>query len=275
MKRLTVAILSIFILSNISFAQSNLDLTKFSSMDKFESQFSDINNAIYGGMNVLDWTDGSGPTLFRISAGLFVGVGQFSASDLIGLSSDGYTTAGVGVQAGFGTAGFEAYARFFPHTNVRGLQLKALGFGLKYEITKLISVPMFPATSIYVDYNTVDFGLDDTRDVYFSGSTTKAGTVSSGIDLGFKSVNVGAIFSYDLLLLRVFAKVAYGSGSTDMSWIYATAPSEVTVTSVTKTGTLSSSALRLAAGFAIFGIRAEVGIRKDNMFAGLGYGISI
>lgn len=274
MKRILLSVFSIFLLCNISFAQSDLNFTSFKSFDDLQTQFTDINNAIYGGMNVLDWTDGSGPTLFRISAGLFVGVGKFSANDLIGVTSDGYSPAGVGVQAGFGTAGFEAYARYFPKTDVQGLKLNSLGFGLKYEITKLIPVPLFPSTSIYVDYNTIDFGLNDTRDVYTSDTHQKIGTVNAGIDMGFKSVNVGAIISYDLLLLRIFGKVAFQSGNTDMNWVYATS-SNGSVLSENKSGTLTDSGLRIAAGVAIFGIRAEVGSSSGNLFAGLGYGISL
>ncbi|HHM02560.1 MAG TPA: hypothetical protein ENJ15_06065 [Caldithrix abyssi] len=274
MKLIFLSLLSLFLLIGTTSAQSDLDFTNFSSLDALADDMDGINNAAYAGMNVLDWTDASGPTLFRISAGVFLGVGSFDQNPAIGLTEDGYLPAGIGLQAGFGTMGFEAYARYFPETEVQGLSLQVLGFGLKYELSDLIPIPAFPAIAIFADYNTMGFAINASRDVYLSDGVTKAGTVDSGIDLQFSSINIGAMISYDLLLIRVYAKAAYDIGKTDVSWIYATASSVGSVQESSQTGTLDNAALRLAAGVSIFGIKAEVGTRNGSQFAGLGYGIA-
>ncbi|HHM02496.1 MAG TPA: hypothetical protein ENJ15_05730 [Caldithrix abyssi] len=274
MRRLFLLLISLFLFVGSASAQSDLDFTTFSDLNALADDMDGINNAAYAGMNVLDWTDASGPTLFRISAGVFLGVGSFAENPSIGLNEAGYLPSGIGVQAGFGTMGFEAYARYFPETEVQGLSLQVLGFGLKYELSDLIPIPAFPAIAVFADYNTMGFAINASRDVYLDDGVTKAGTVDAGIDLQFSSINIGAMISYDLLLVRLYAKAAYDIGKTDVSWVYATAAAVGSVQESTQNGTLDSSALRLAAGLSIFGIKAEVGTRNGSQFAGLGYGIS-
>jgi len=273
MRILSVLLLALTLFTGPLFAQSDLDFTTFSDLDKLSEQMDGINNAAHASMNVLDWTDASGPTLFRISAGIFVGAGSFPANEAVGLTEDGYLPAGLGLQAGFGTMGFEAYARFFPETEVQGLSLQVLGFGLKYELSDLIPIPAFPALAVFADYNTMGFAINDSRDVYLDNGE-KAGTVDSGIDLKFSTVNIGAMISYDLLLVRVYGKIAYDMGTTDVSWVYATATQVGQVNASEQSGTLDSNGLRLAVGASIFGIKAEIGTRSGSTFAGLGYGLT-
>jgi len=258
----------ILILSGILFAQGDLDLTQFESANDLKSEFEDFNNGTYAGMSALDWTDASGPSVFRFSAGVFAGFGSVAKNKDIGFDSDIFVPT-TGLQVGFGTAGFELYARIMPELEFSSAKLKALGFGLKYELTDLIPVPAFPSTALFVDYNTMDLGVNENRSI--DGTTQK---VKSQIDLNFSTINIGAMMSYDFIVARVYGKLAVELGNTDMSWNSATAVGGVPVENTIK-DELESTGFRYAVGLALFGIKAEVGGRGSNLFAGLGYGISI
>ncbi len=255
----------------ISFAQGDLDLTQFSSVNDLESEFEDFNNGIHAGMSALDWTDASGPSVFRFSVGIFLGLGSVSKNETIGLEDDAYIPAGAGLQVGFGSAGFEAYGRFLPEVEASGAKLNVLGFGIKYELTDLIPVPAFPATALFADYNTMSFGITEKNDVTVNGVT---GEVSTGINLDFSTINIGTMMSYDFVVARIYGKLAVEMGSTEMSWNQAVLSNGIVVP-MDQSGTLESTGFRYAVGLALFGFKAEVGGRGSNMFAGVGYGISI
>ncbi len=255
-------------------AQQDLDLTRYQDIDAFKGDFEDFNNSIYAGMNALTWTDASAPSVFRISAGVFLGLGQFSKNENLGLAEDGFAPSGLGVQVGFGTAGFEAYGRFFPESELFDASLKALGFGLKYELTDLIPVPAFPATAVFVEYNTQDFGVSKEQVVDVDNNGTNDGTVSTGINLGMSAVNFGALLSYDLIVARVYGKLAVETGTTTLDWNNAVLSNGQAVEEK-KSGDIDSNGFRYALGLTAFGLRAEVGGRGSNLFVAVGYGISI
>ncbi|KAA3617402.1 MAG: hypothetical protein D8M58_02515 [Calditrichaeota bacterium] len=265
------SLLILLLISGVSFAQVDLDLTEYSSVKDLESEFEDFNNGIHAGMSVLDWTDASGPSVFRFSAGVFFGVGSIEKNEAIGIDDDLYFPGGAGIQLGFGTAGFEAYGRFLPELEMSGANVKVLGFGLKYEITDLIPVPAFPATALFADYNTMTFGATETNSVTVQGVT---GDVKTGINLDFSTINIGAMMSYDLVVARIYGKLGVELGSTDMTWNQAIVTNGVVVPNEI-TGTLDSTGFRFAAGLALFGFKVEVGGRGSNLAAGVGYGISI
>jgi uncharacterized protein DUF6588 len=268
----TLQILSfLLIFSGITLAQGDLDLTQFGSVKDLETEFEDFNNGVHAGMGVLDWTDASGPSVFRFSAGVYMGVASVKKNETIGINNDFYMPAGAGIQLGFGTAGFELYFRYLPELELSGANLKSLGFGAKYELTDLIPIPAFPATALFVDYNTMTFGITETNTVVVDGVS---GDVKTGINLDFSTINIGTMMSYDFLVARVYGKIAVELGSTDMSWNQAVLIAGQVVADGTS-GTLDATGFRYAVGLAAFGIKVEVGGRGSNLFAGLGYGISI
>jgi len=263
MKLCFISLLALFFLFGTSFAQDDLDFTNYTSMKQLEGDFEDLNNGVYAGMNALDWTDASAPSLFKFSADILLGFGSVGKNPDIGIKDDLFFPTAAGLQLGFGTAGFEAFARFMPETEAFSYKMKALGFGLKYEISDMIPVPGFPSVALFADYNTLDFGVNENRDV--NGVKYK-----SKIDMSFSSVNIGTILSYDFVVARVFGKLGVDMGSTDLSW-----NSVVNNTENLVKGDLSGTGFRYSIGAALFGFRAEIGGRGSNMFAGLGYGISI
>lgn len=271
MSKYLITLLSLLLFSSFSFAQSDLDLTSFGSVKELEKEFEDFNNGIYAGMSALDWTDASGPSVFRISAMVFASVGSIPKNTALNISDDIYTPSGLGAQVGIGTMGFEAYVRMLPEVELDGVKYKSLGFGLKYDLTSLIPVPGFPATAIFVDHNTMDFGISKSKQVTVSGQT---GDINTGVDLGFVTNNVGLMMSYDLLLVRVFGKVAMEMGTTSTTWNQGVV-SNGQVVEEKVSGEIDSNGFKISAGFTAMGIRAEVGTRGGNLFAGLGYGISI
>ncbi len=269
MLRFLQSLIILFFLAGVSTAQGDLDLTQFSSASDLESEFENFNNGIYAGMSALDWTDASGPSVFRISAGVFMGFGSVEKNKNIGIPDDVYIPGGAGLQVGFGTAGFELYGRFMPEMELSDAKTKTLGFGFKYEITDMFPVPGFPSTALFVDYNSMEMGVNKNRDI--DGTNQE---VKSQIELKFSTINIGAMMSYDFLVARIYGKLAVEMGTTDLSWNSATVlagnPIEETIT-----GELESTGFRYAVGIAAFGFKAEVGGRGENLFAGIGYGISI
>lgn len=256
------------------FAQSDLDFTQFSSLMDVEDDVQNVTDGIHAGLSALDWTDASAPKLFRISAGVFTGFGSFDASEDIGLKDGGVALGNVGAQVGFGTAGLEAYARFFPETEFSDVKLKTLGFGLKYELSSIVPVPLFPALGVFADYNTLDFGVDGKR----SGVTTDGNIpyeTRAGIEMSLTTINIGVIASKDFLLLRVYGKLAYEMGKTDITWNSASGTGGVDYVVVEENEEFDNNGLRYGVGITLMGIRAEVGGRGSNLFLGLGYGISI
>ncbi len=280
MKRFLVLLAANIFLFSTAFAQSDMDLTKYSSLKAVDDQVQDITDAVHSGMNVLDWTDGSGPTLFRVSVDVFAGFGSFDALPEIGLKDSGIAPGALGVQGGFGTAGLEAYVRYFPELTVSDVDVSSIGFGLKYEISKIMPIPMLPSTSVYVDYNTLSFGVNATRkgSVPYSGNngtTNVSYEAKSGIDMAFSTINIGLIASYDLVLVRFYGKLAYEIGSTDIDWNYVTAVSETEYEIRKNSDEFTNSGLRYGVGMSLFGIKAEAGGRGSNLYFGVGYGISI
>jgi len=233
-------------------------------------------DGIHAGLSALDWTDGSAPSLFRISVGVFTGFGTFSAQEAIGLKEDGITLGSAGLQVGFGTMGFEAYARYFPDFELSGVSLQSMGFGLKYELSKLIPGPLLPATGIYVDYNTLDFGVNKTRTGDVEGVPGLSYETKAGIDMSLKTINIGLILSKDLIIVRFYGKLAYELGSTDITWNYATGvvgQPEAIIEEANQE--FDNNGLRYGVGLTLLGFRAEVGGRGSHLYLGVGYGLAL
>lgn len=275
--KLTITIIAaLFFLSLPGFAQSDLDLTKYSSIDPIKDDVQNFTDGLHAGLSALDWTDGSAPTLFRISAGVFTGFGSFDASEKIGLESGGVTLGNIGAQVGFGTAGFEVYARYFPQIDISDVQLKTLGFGLKYELSNLVPVPLFPALGVFADYNTLDFGVNATRRGTVPDAPMVQYETKAGIDMSFSTVNIGLIASKSFLLFSIYGKVAFEMGKTDITWNSVTSSNVADqYVTVEQNEEIDNNGFRYGVGFTLMGIRAEVGGRGSNLFLGLGYGISI
>lgn len=278
MRNLITLLISIFLVSAV-FAQGDLDFTKYATnLDAVEDEVQNLTDAVHAGMNVLDWTDGSCPSVFRFSVGVFAGFGSFDAHPEIGLDEKGMTPSGLGIQGGFGTAGFEAYIRFFPEIEMSDVKYKSLGFGLKYGLSDMIPIPMFPAVGIYCDYNTLNFGVNGKRDVMYEGgaSPVKAGEIGAGVDMAFSTINIGLIVSKDLVALRIYGKLAYEIGKTEIDWKTSQAISATEISAEqTKSDEFTNSGLRYGVGISLFGIKAEAGGRGSNLYVGVGYGISI
>jgi hypothetical protein len=270
MKKMLQTLLVVFVLTGIGFAQDNLNFTALTSGD-LKKEIEDLNSGMNAGMSVLNWTDGSAPSLFKISAGIFLGFGSAGKNPTIGLKDDVFFVSGAGLQAGFGTAGFEVYARLLPETDAFDYSLKSLGFGLKYEISDMFPGPGLPDIALFADYNTLDFSLNQEKTVTVDNVS---GDVNTDIKLAFSSINIGAIASYDLVVVRVYGKLALELGSTDMDWNRAVLSGNNIVADKTSSS-LTDTGFRYAIGAVLFGFRAEIGGRGSNLFAGLGYGISI
>jgi hypothetical protein len=276
MKILMTIIVALFFLSLPGFAQSDIDFTQFSSLKQVEDDVQNFTDGLHAGLSALDWTDGSAPSLFRISAGVFTGFGSFDAAEQIGLKDGGVTLGNIGAQVGFGTAGVEVYARYFPEIDVSDVKLKTLGFGLKYELTSLVPVPLFPALSVYGDYNTLDFGVNATRTGTVPDAPMVQYETKAGIDMSFSTINIGLIASKSFLLFSIYGKVAYELGSTDITWNSVTSSNvPAGYVTVEENAEFDNNGFRYGVGLTLMGIRAEVGGRGSNLFLGLGYGISI
>jgi hypothetical protein len=280
MRHFITLLISIFLVSTV-YAQGDLDFTKYANnLDPVKDEVQNLTDAVHAGMNVLDWTDGSCPSVFRFSVGVFAGFGSFDAQPEIGLDEKGMTPSGLGIQGGFGTAGFEAYIRFFPEIEMSDVKYKSLGFGLKYGLSDMIPIPMFPAVGIYCDYNTLNFGVGGKRDVMYEEvglDPVKVGEVNAGIDMTFSTINIGLIVSKDLVALRIYGKLAYEIGKTEIDWNYASANSITQDDFITEKDNVefTNNGLRYGVGISLFGIKAEAGARGSNLYVGVGYGISI
>ncbi len=257
------------------FAQSDLDFSKYSNLDAVEDEVQNVTDGIHAGMSALDWTDGSAPSVLGLSVSVFTGFGSFKASEEIGLQDGGIALGNVGAQVGVGTAGIEVYARYFPETEFSDVKLKTLGFGLKYELSKLIPAPMFPAIGLYADYNTLDFGVNTRRTGTLEGGVEYS--TKAGIDLSLSTINIGVIVSKSLIFVSFYGKLAFEMGNSDITWNSAVASGGVMqgYTILQQSQEFDNNGIRYGVGIKLMGIRAEVGGRGSNLYLGLGYGISI
>jgi len=265
----------VFVISGMVYAQTDIDFSEYTNLDAVEDEVQNVTDGIHAGMSALDWTSGSAPSLLGFSVSVFTGFGSFDASEKIGLEDGGVALGNVGAQVGIGTGGIEAYARFFPETELSDVKLKTLGFGLKYELSKLIPAPMFPAVGVYADYNTLDFGINDTRSGTLDGDIKYS--TDAGIDMSLTTINVGVIVSKSLILVSFYGKLAYEIGKTDVSWnsVVLSGGTMAGYTVVEQSQEFDNNGIRYGVGMTLMGIRAEVGGRGSNLYLGLGYGISL
>ena len=248
MRQFLIAICAIFITFGLSFGQfGGLDFSNYSSIADLEKEVEDLNNSFHSGMNVLTWTEASAPSVIGLSIGVYSGFGGVDKNANINLKDGGFVIGSAGIQAGFGTAGFEIFARYLPEMDLGDLKSSALGFGLKYDISDMIPAPGFPSTSLFVDYASQDISIND-------------------IEMGLSSINIGTIVGYDLIVIGVYGKLAVELGNTEVTWD--TPAGEVK-------GDLDSTGFRYAVGVTLFGFRLEGGGRGSSYSVGLGYGISL
>jgi Family of unknown function (DUF6588) len=276
MKHIFSAIMIVLLSFSFSFAQlGDMDLTDFGSISDVKKEIEPFTDAFHSGLNVLTFTSAEAPSVFGISLSVFTGFSSIEKNPDIGLTEEGFTFSTLGVQAGFGTAGFEIYARYFPEFKTSGFNIDALGFGLKYDLSDMIPVTGFPSTALYGEYNTQSFGVNDKRNVTVDNGVggTISGTVQSGIDMSFSTINIGAIVGYDLIIIGIYGKLGVEIGNTNLPWNQAVATSGQVV-KAEKSGDIETTAMRYAVGLTLFGFRAEIGGRGSNTSAGLGYGIS-
>jgi len=278
MRRFLTTIFIIFLSFGFSFSQlGDMDLSDFGSISDVKEEIEPFTDAFHSGLNVLTFTSGDAPSVFGISVSVFTGFSSIEKNPAIGLTEEGFTFSTLGIQAGLGTAGFEVYARYFPELETSGFNIDALGFGLKYDLSDMIPVTGFPSTSAYVEYNSQSFGVNDKRDVTIDDGTgtggTINGTVQSGIDMSFSTINIGAIVGYDLVVIGIYGKFGVEIGNTELTWNQAVAAAGQVV-SAENSGDLETTAMRYAVGVTLFGFRAEIGGRGSNTSAGIGYGIS-
>lgn len=276
MRQFLITISVIFLSFGFSFSQlGDMDLTDFGSISDVKEEIEPFTDAFHSGLNVLTFTSGDAPSVFGISVSVFTGFSSIEKNPAIGLTEEGFTFSTLGIQAGFGTAGFEVFARYFPELETSGFNIDALGFGLKYDLSDMIPVTGFPSTSAYVEYNSQSFGVSDSRNVTVDDGVggTINGTVNSGIDMSFSTINVGAIVGYDLLVLGVYGKIGVEIGNTELTWNQAVSAAGQVV-EAENSGDIETTAMRYAVGVTLFGFRAEIGGRGSNTSAGIGYGIS-
>jgi hypothetical protein len=276
MRKFFTVIFIVFLASSVSFSQlGDMDLTDFGSISSVKKEIEPFTDAFHSGLNVLTFTSGDAPSVFGISVSVFAGFSSIEKNPAIGLTEEGFTFSTMGVQAGFGTAGFEIYARYFPELETSGFNIDALGFGLKYDLSDMIPVTGFPSASLYAEYNTQSFGVNDQRAVAVDNGAggTINGTVKSGIDMNFSTINIGAIVGYDFLVIGIYGKVGVEIGNTELTWNQAVAAGGQVI-AAENSGDLETTAMRYAVGVTVFGFRAEIGGRGSNTSAGIGYGIS-
>lgn len=272
MKQFLQIVCLLILFSGISFAQGDLDLSDFNSVKALEDDMEPFLNAFQSGLSVLTWTSGDAPDVFGISIGAFAGFGSIEKNPAIGIPKDVFFPSTLGIQLGLGTAGFEAYARFAPEIDTDGASVDGFGIGLKYDISDLIPVSGFPSASAYVEYNTMNFGISGST-VYTDQTTNLSGTISNDIELGFSTINVGAVVGYDLVILGVYGKIGVEMGNSELSWTTGAVSNGIIVADTQK-GDISNTNLRYAVGLSLLGIKAEIGGRGASTAIGLGYGIS-
>jgi len=275
MRKFFTVILITFLTFGFAFSQGEIDLTKYGSISAVKKDIEPFTDAFHSGLNVLTFTSADAPSLFGVSVSVFTGFSSLDKLPKVNQKEDGFIMSTLGVQAGFGTAGFEIYARYFPEQELSNFKINALGFGLKYDLSDMIPVVGFPSTSAYVEYNSQLFSASDSRNVVVNDGNngTVSGTVKSGIDMNFSSINIGAIVGYDLIVLGIYGKLGVEIGNTELTWNQAVASNGQVIANENK-GDIESTAMRYAVGLTFFGFRAEIGGRGSNTSAGIGYGIS-
>lgn len=263
MKIVLMSVMLVLLSIGTAFSMDGLDFSDFGSVGEIESDFEDFNRAVYAGINTLTWTGAEAPTTFGIGFGLVTGFGSFKANPVIGIEESGVLPASGAFQVGFGTAGFEAYARFLPEVEITSdIKTRLFGVGLKYELPGLFDGPGLPDLAIFAEYNTLELKQDKEID-------TQYGMIDSGIDLKFKSANAGILISEDFEFIRIYGKAGIQSGTTDMMWNQAL---EDGLTNRIE-GNISDTAFAYAVGISFAGLKAEVGGRGSNLGFGLGWGL--
>lgn len=278
MKKLTLIGLAV-LASTVTFGQAlkidNLKTLSSKEKDGIQS----LTDGLQGGLSSLEWTDGSGPTLFRISVGVYAGLGSYEEAKSIGIDKAGMVPS-AGIQVGLGTMGAEGYFRMLPSLTFGDASIGSMGFGLKYDLTSLIPVVGFPSTSAYVGYGTINAKFETTVEkvtANVQGTPTEV-TVGKKVSAEIKSstFNMGVITSYDLVILRVFARAAFEAGNSDLDWAGfepVVNGNSASFSEWKSNETFGNSGMRLGVGLSLFGIKAEVGTR-NGLYAGAGYGFS-
>lgn len=238
------------------------NFSDFDSIDQIEPYFDELNRSVYAGANTLTWSSADAPSVIGFNVNLVAGFCRLDASPELGIDDKGTLPAFTALQAGMGTAGFEAYARVLPEMELGSdIKIQALGFGLKYELSDLFPVPGFPDIALFGEYNT--YGMKQNKDI-----ATEFGTISSGIDLDFKSANFGILVGKSLAIMNIYGKAGYQFGTTDLAWNQAL-PGGITNRIE---GDISDGQFAYAIGLSIAGLKAEAAARGSNFAFGLGWG---
>ena len=258
-KFFTIVLITLFSFG-VAFSQGEMDLTKYGSISTVKKDIEPFTDAFHSGLNVLTFTSADAPSLFGVSVSVFSGFSSLDKIPEVHQTEEGFLISTLGVQAGFGTAGFEVYARYFPEQELSNFKINSLGFGLKYDLSDMIPVVGFPSTSAYAEYNTQLFAASDSRNVVVDDGIggTINGTVKSGIEMNFSTINLGVIVGYDLIVIGVYGKLGVEMGNTELTWNQAVASNGAVVTAK-NTGDIESTAMRYAVGLTFFGFRAEIG----------------
>jgi len=271
MRKFITVVCIVFLSFGFAFSQlGDMDLTEFGSISAVKKQIEPFTDAFHSGLNVLTFTTADAPSILGINVSVFTGFSSIEKNSDIGLTEEGFTFSTLGVQAGFGTAGFEIYARYFPEFETEDYSIDALGFGLKYDLSDMIPVVGFPSTSLYAEYNTQKFGASTSKVIT---ENNVSGTVKTGIDMSFSTINIGTIVGYDLIVLGIYGKLGVEIGNTTLTWNQGVESGGQIVANEIE-GDIETTAMRYAVGVTVFGFRAEIGGRGSNTSAGIGYGIS-
>lgn len=292
MKKLLLLAVSLMT-SSLLFAQGDLSLSQYAKLDgATKDGVQGFTDGIQGGLNALEWTDGSGADVFRIGLQIHSGFGIIPASPEIGLKDD-VPMPSFGGQVNLGTMGAEVYLRMFPEVEGDGFSYGNFGIGAKYDITDFIPVTGFPSTSVYASYTSYTFKVSGNQEVSGVETIDVGGTpydatyttsVDAEISLEGSSFNIGAISSYDLWIIRFFGRVALEMAGSDISWNGAE-PDATNVTGDPNSGFVigtksfeggsdfGNSGLRLGFGMSLLGLKGEVGYMNGSYF-GVGYGIT-
>lgn len=245
LKKLVLGLILVFSVSAVSFAQPTFDFSKMAASEK--EKLSPIGDWLASGSSAMMWTTASAPTAFGFGVGVYVSGGSIPDISIPNIEVPKFAPNNLGIKVTAGTMGVEVAARYMPLV----LGLKSMGFGAKYEFTKLLPLPPGTPLSLagYFDYNKINFEADDNA-------------------FEFKNTSFGVLASGDLFVVTLYGRLGFETGSGSLSWKY-----NINNVKYPDGIDLSSNGMRAAVGIKLLGINLEAGTRAGTYF-GAGYGFS-
>jgi len=261
MKIVLSSLLIILVSSGFSVAQFSIHLDQFPNIETLEDEISPFTDAMHSGLGVLTFTAASSPSSLGFKIGIYSGFSSFDKIQSISMGSDLLRISNGGIQAGLGTSGFEFNLRYLPNLIFQDnavnstIKMGASGFGIKYDLSDLVSITGIQSVSAYVEYNSLYFSKTDSTE-----------STQSYHKFDFSSVSFGTIVGYDFAIIRIFGKTGIEFGKTTINWNQWTGRRN--------SGEIGSTGFRYAIGLTFYGFQIEIGGRNSRFSLGAGYGIS-